>query len=67
VSAHVHGKRARCTRGARVYLQPVPTKDYLCQVPVGHARCDEYRAHLGRRRVAVRLLRRQVDCVLPLS
>jgi hypothetical protein len=57
---------ARCTRGARVIFQAVPTTLYICDVHVGGAQCDEYSARLRKGRPPlVTLRRRRVDCILP--
>lgn len=54
-----------CSRVARVYVQPVETKEFVCLVRLEHERCDEYVARRRNRTWIVRSRRRDVDCVLP--
>jgi hypothetical protein len=46
----------------------VETTEYVCDVHVGSARCDEYRVRFRKgQEPVVTLRRRDVDCILPVA
>jgi hypothetical protein len=51
-----------CTTNPRVFFAEGPAATvFICLVKVGGGECDRYIVHKG----AVRLQRREVDCILP--
>ena len=54
-----------CTRNSRqYYVQATSTKVFICIARTGD-RCDRYLAVQRNARYAVRLVRRDVDCIVP--
>jgi hypothetical protein len=67
VQERAGGARTHCTPSARLYLEPIATKIFLCNVSRRDGLCDSWIATRRGQRFDVRLRHREVDCILPVG